>query len=364
MASPIVPAPAGLVELLDKITNRIAGVTNVSLTQMTKPANIISRVYMQDSVAQDDIALPILGTLNQLYASYIMTALNMQNVVAGGRTIRELYGVVATESLQGTCMFAVDDFGQENLDSTIDDLVVRDITDASMESGPVDMEKDSQRLITGRLLEIDLTLATKDEKVNTFKIYIYVQLVPFILNQDVCKGFLNINFYPPMSVRWKQMKAREISFWKDFLLSKDLLKKQEKLLKEDKSGVLAQILRRQHNQLANWFSRLVGLKAESSNLANAMIIMDKPTFNSACAEVGADFANVQYRQGFMFKTMAIFVVVVDLLGGVAEMYFNGIDAKGTYTFQMINKVGAKGAKDSFNLAEIMQTFSQGMSPRF
>lgn len=351
--------PAGLTEILKIIAqgaSKINEMQTVSLTQMNKPANIISRVYLQDSVAQDDIALPLLGTLNQLYASYIMTALNMQNVVVGGKTVRELYGIIATETLQNTVTIIADDFGQETLNSTIKDMNV------SMEAQVVDMEKESQRLITGRLLEIDLTLEG-NSKVNTYKVYVYVQLIPIILSSNVCKGFMNVNFHPPMSVRWKQVEAKEISFWNDFMLSRDLLKKQEKLLKEDKSGVLAEILTNQHNKLFNWALRLVGLKPTSGNLANSMIIMDKPTFTEACKEVGANFADKGYRQSFMLKTMAIFVVVVDVMGGTVDMYFNGIDVKGTYTFQMLNKVGAKG-KDSFNLAEIMQTFSQGMTPRF
>ena len=198
--------PAGLTEILKVIAqgaNKINEMQTVSLTQMNKPANIISRVYLQDSVAQDDIALPLLGTLNQLYASYIMTALNMQNVVVGGKTVRELYGIIATETLQNTVTIIADDFGQETLNSTIKEMNI------SMESQVMDQEKDSQRLITGRLLEIDLTLEGAG-KVNTYKVYVYVQLIPIILSSNICKGFMNINFHPPMSVRWKQVEAKEI----------------------------------------------------------------------------------------------------------------------------------------------------------
>ena len=363
-------APAGLTSIIKSIydlADKVGDMKSVSLTQMNKPANIISRVYIQQDVAADDIALPLLGTLNQLYASYIMTALNMQNVVVGGKTVKELYGIIATETLQDTVTVISGDFGQETLDSTIQEMSMQDVT-SSMESSVMDQEKDSQRLVTGRLLEIDMTLESPKAsdgsyRVNTYKIYVYVQLVPFILNDDISRGLLNINFYPSMSVRWKQMKAKEISFWNDFMLSQDLLTKQEKLLKDDKSGILAEILNRQHNKLFRWITGLLGVRPKSSNLANSIIIMEKNTFNAACREVGADFSDKRYRQDFMFKTMAIFVVVVDLSAGMVEMYFNGIDVKGSYTFQMLNKVGAKG-KDNFNLAEIMQTFSQGMSPRF
>ena len=212
--------PAGLSEILKIVAqgvNKVNEMQTVSLTQMNKPANIISRVYLQESVAQDDIALPLLGTLNQLYASYIMTALNMQNVVVGGKTVKELYGIIATETLQDTVTIIADDFGQETLNSTIKEMNV------SMESQVVDLEKDSQRLVTGRLLEVDLTLEGGG-KVNTFKVYVYVQLIPIILSSNICKGFMNINFHPPMSVRWKQVEAKEISFWNDFMLSRDLLK--------------------------------------------------------------------------------------------------------------------------------------------
>ena len=45
------------------------------------------------------------------------------------------------------------------------------------------------------------------------------------------------------------------------------------------------------------------------------------------------------------------------------MFDKFLCAFGTYTFDMVNRVGAKG-KDNFNLKEVMTAFSQGMSPRF
>ena len=61
-----------------------------SLTAFTKDANIIGRVYIEDSIARDDIAVPLMGTLNQMYVSYILTALHLDSWLLAGILVEKL----------------------------------------------------------------------------------------------------------------------------------------------------------------------------------------------------------------------------------------------------------------------------------
>lgn len=387
--------------------------TSPSLTAYTKQSNVMSRLYIEDSILRDDICPPLVGVLNQLYVSYILSALNLDTMCANGRTVREQFEVVATENKD-----------------IIEDIIKTfgTVPKPSMEAGPVvDTEPATQRLPTTRVIELTMnginvlkeeaitkkttefgsTTTTdkegekhgfdqvgrvssgeetkgkdtlkktgKDEEWGTndktsqstyqFKAYIYVQLIPYVLLPEVVDGYIGANFSPPLSVRWKQLKAGEISFWKDFIFALDLIKKQAKALKKDKHNILGDMLNRQHSALLKWWIDICGILSSnrgSHNTANTILITNKATFDRACRENRINFQNKTQRQRFFNKTWSMIICVVDPLYNTVEMYFNGVDMKGTYTFNMINKVGAKG-QDNFDLKDVMSAFSQGLSPKF
>lgn len=459
---------------LAKTTSEVRGVyrqlSSPSLTAFTKQANIMSRLYIEDSILRDDICVPLVGTLNQLYCSYILAALNLDTMCANGRTVREQFELVATENYD-IIDEILHNFGKNGMEYSNEETVVR-------------LEPDTQRLPVGRVIELTMTgihvLGTNEEPVrvtdnrsehhdessnrrlsgtlsgsgsstsetslssanrndsgssysektdvtsndqsntrtassgtsNTiqaggksssttqsgwnlqgqrdtgknsgrrrdqqvvsrdtvtyqFKAYLYVQLIPYVLTPDVVEGYVSANFDPPISKRWTKFRAGEISFWKDFVLARDLIKKQAKVLKQDKHGIIIDMMNHQHNALFRWWEGVVNvvtghLRSPSHNLANTMLITSKATFDRACRENSINFNNVTQRQRYFNKTWSMIVCVVDPLYNTVEMYFNGVDMKGTYSFAMINKVGAKG-QDNFDLKEVMSAFSQGLSPKF
>lgn len=330
------------------------GTPGTSLTQYTRDTNIISRVYMEHTVANDDVAMPLLGMLNQMYACWVITALNFTNICQSGRTIGDtLRTVKGNEAFKDTVTLINSDFGKEDLDKKV----------VSMEAGLVDMDKESQRLVTGRLIELDFYLDPTSEKPKTFKLYLYVQLFPYILPTDVCEGFLGSNFTPSLAQRWRAYRAGEISFWKDFVFAQDLIKKQAAIMKKDKSGILAEMMFNKQTLLFKYLISVIGGGSVNRNAASNIIVMTKETFTKACNECNVDFTDFFIRQRCFLNTMSVVIAIVDVLYGTVDMYFNGLKTKGTYNFNMINKIGSKG-KDSFDLKEIMTAMSQGNSPKF
>ena len=351
-----------------------------SLTAYTKQTNIMTRLYIEDNILRDEICPPLVGVLNQLYVSYVLSALNLDTLCANGRTVRQMIEAVGTENI--------------NLVDEIMKTFGSNSYAYSNEATPlVDLEPATQRLPVGRLIELDMTGATvasdkagipRDQQYTNpdeitvksgdnenkyqsstykFKAYLYVQLIPYILQSNVVDGYISANFNPPLKSRWQKLRAGEISFWNDFVFTRDLIKKQEKILKNDRSGVILDMMEKNRGKLGRWFMSLFGLKPVSHNIANSILITNKETFRRACTESGIKFENYEQRQRYFNKTWSMIICVVDPMYNTVEMYFNGLDAKGTYTFDMINRVGAKG-KDSFDLKEIMGAFSQGLSPKF
>lgn len=421
-----------------------------SLTAYTAKSNVMSRVYLDQAVAADDICIPLLGTLNQLYCCYVMSALSLDSYVIGGRTVRDVIGSVASEG------FNLEPYQLVNAVFGESKAAVMETVAALEANGAMDLEKDSQRFIVGRMIEIRLsaggiltttshqttdistsakkgvatirdepviamqehpvygtkipkkdnagnilyetpvgnyltddpnyaktesrkipktyevssgkntsgnTTETQSEHIQEFTAYIYVQLIPRLMTTDSSRLMLDIQYVPTLSERWRKYRAGEISFWKDFVFARDLVNKQHQALKNDKSGTIGQLLTKSRGKLAQYFLGLMGMRDPSHNLASAITIISKDAFDRACKENHIDFTNIRMRNNYFNRTFTMMMVVVDTMYGKVDIYYNGVDYVGTYTFDMVNRVGAKG-KDNFNLKEVMTAFSQGMSPRF
>ena len=399
-----------------KLWSKIKRDGTPSLTAYTAKSNVISRVYLDQSVAADDICIPLLGTLNQLCCCYVISALDLGSYVIGGRTVRDMIGSVASESFNLEPFQLVNAVFGESKAAVMETVAALE----AASGGVMDLEKDSQRFIVGRMIEIRLaangsltttTSNVKDgisvknnqkyqnavgadahgnlvmgnipnggsldtgidhsnarttqtsEQIQEFTAYIYVQLIPRILTTDTSRLMLDIQYVPTLSERWRKYRAGEISFWKDFIFARDLIDKQHQALKNDRTGTVGQIVSKSRGKLAQYFFGLASLRTPSHNLASAISIISKDAFDRACKENNIDFGNIKMRNNYFNRTFTMMMVVVDTMYGKVDIYYNGVDYVGTYTFDMVNRVGAKG-KDNFNLKEVMTAFSQGMSPRF
>lgn len=372
----VVSSLTDLIAFIDKSRTELSS----SLTEYTRQSQVIGRVYIEDSIAKDDIAAPLMGTLNQMYVSYIITALHLDSMCVGGKTVRQRMQLVATESYKDIHVEILRSFGSsEDLASdlkSIKEYVHQNGASAQQKmdfdksmgnrANVVNVDSDTQRLVCGRLVEINLQCPRTINGSSDFvpiSAYIYVQLVPYILNKDVASGFLSANFAPSLKSRWKQLRAGEISFFKDFIFARDLIEKQSKIIKKDSTGILTGLMMNSRNKLFKLAATWTKILPENHNLSNSILVLDAATFRKACTDARISFESASVRAQFFAKTFTMILVVVDPMYGTVDMYFNGIDAKGTYSFDMVNKVGVKD-KSSFDLKTIMQAFGQGMTPKF
>ena len=376
----------GLADLVAAIRDAKQGMTS-SLTQFTKNMNVMGRVYIEDSIAADPIAPSLMSSYHQIYISYIMSALNLDSYCMNGRTVRQLYEIVQTEDFHRDPSSVIADYfshvikpvlthaNNDNVGEVSDEYYfnwlktksIAPIKGSFESNGIYQLDNDAQRLVAGRLLEFELQApVTQGDKIvnqTNFKAYMYVQLIPYIMNSETMATFLRANYETNLKIRWDKLRTGEIAFWHDFVFALDLVRQQAQVLKNDRTGVVSEMMNMNRNKLFRWLAGLIDIMPESHNLANAIMIIDRNTFRQTTNEYHIDFRNTEVRQKFFNKTFTMIIGIVDLTYQTVDMYFNGIQMMGTYTFDMINKVGTKG-KDNFNLKEVMQAFSQGMTPRF
>lgn len=345
-----------------EIIRNIEDYTSTSLPQYTKRATINSRTFIENIVCDSEILPDLIRTLMNIYVGFIMTALDMNRYVTNSRTVRDMMDTVASESF--TDYKEVDKFIANFVKPTMgvfDNTIEKTATITPADGGAKVVDHNiNTNIPSGRIIEVKFG-DTRNSDSRAFTVNLFLQMHPTIVSTEVAKAFIDVNFTPSIKQRLLQMSVGEISFWKDFILSRDLIKRRSKAMRNDKSGVLSDMLKRQQNAVTNAWLKLALIFPEKQNIANTILIFDKQSFDKACNTSGLNFNNYNSRQKFFNKTFAMIVVVVDQNYNKTEMYFHGLDLKAEYDFKHI-KSAAKA--DKFDLTDIMKSMSQGMAPRF
>lgn len=348
-----------------------------SLSAYTKRTLLSSRVYIEDVIANEAVVPGLLRLINTLYASMCMVALRLNDIVTGGRSVRNILGVISTEEFHTAVDLIKDQFGDKNVS-------VKDVTgslednnqpsDAGADKAKKEAEKknrnrptdvrtssgvstDAAQLFTGRLMEV--TLGSGE---TTAKLYFIVQLVPYIIPSPTMEEYLKLNSNPTKSLRWAQYKAGEISFWKDFVFECDRVEKRRKALMLDKDGVLREMEdRRTHDlwrSIKNWFTnKQTGVV--NRNVANSIIICSKTRIDKATRDLGLNIKNFNDRQKIMTGTLSLLIAVYDPNYGTVDLYLNGIRNRAEYTDVMVQAFLKKDNGGQIDLKQILPLIAAG-----
>lgn len=332
-----------------------------SLTEFTKKTNIMSRVYIEDSLAQESAIHSLMRMLNQIYCGYVFNAIGMHGLVESGKTVRDLMNVVSTEEFHTFVDLAKAEFGDKEV--VVSDVAMEDNKQGGT-AGPSadwkDMEQASSNLYCGRLLEVKVP-GGKDK--TDVKLYFYVQLLPYLTPAPVLEGFIGLNFTPPMQRRWWAYKAGEISFWKGFVFECDRVAKRKKALIADKDGILREMeARKISNSTKATANYGLNATAPKRNAANSLIIMSKQTLDRVSKENGFDIRRYDQRQRLFNDTMSMIICIYDNMYNTVDMYLNGLETRGEYTVDMIEKAGKKS--DGIDMKTLLQLLANGNAPRF
>lgn len=346
-------ANGGLGDILNTI-QMIEDHAGMSLTQYVRRSMISSRVFIEKSLAGEDILAPLMLNLMNLYAGFVVTALGMNQYISNTQRVRDVMSVVATENFAITprdtssemkAYFAV----QDPLTAPIENSTA---SGGSVASGYV---KDAT-LPSGRIVKMDFDVCG-----SKFSVNMLLQLQPIFIPSDVANAFIGINFTPSIKQRWMQVNAGEISFINDMILGRDLRKQRMDALKHDKDGILQQMLDRQKNALSNVWMKYAQITPERQNIANTILIFEKNSFDRACNSVGLKFNDYSSRQKFFNKTFSLMIVTVDPMYNKATIYYHGLTDASTFTFSQL-KSNAK--VETTDILAMMKNYAQGMAPKF
>ena len=350
------------------IFNDLQDSTNTSLTRFVKRSIVISRAYIDDVLANEEILSPVMMNLLDLYVSLVLTAMNLNFYVSSTQRVRDVLGTVATEDLKPVTNI------KNELNNYFDTSVAKK-TIFGMEAETAGSTKvvatalKDQPLPTGRVISVNINSAnvtgdtgdaTKTQKVNA-TVNILVQIHPLFVTQEVSSQFIAMNFKPSFTQRWFQMTAGEISFWSDFVLGMDLRRQKYNALRKDKTGALKDMEERKDNAVGNYWLKLLQVNKNAQNIANTILIYEAKNLKKACSNSGISFDRFASRQKFFTATMSMMVVSVDTMYSKIRIYYNGIDTFSELTFEQCKR---NAKTESTDIMSMMKQYAQGLAPKF
>jgi hypothetical protein len=354
-------ATVGTVTELMNVIRDLKDRTTSSLTEYSKKTMIISRAYIEDTLAREDGIQNIMKFMNQMLGGFVLTSIGLNDVVSGGRTVRQLASMISTEDFHNFLDVIDEEFGDKNVKISValednsgsDNKQTQEVTIKDVKSDPT--------LYAGRLLEVNIT-GDNGAKV---PLYFYVQVIPYTIPTAVMEQFVSTTYKPTFWSRWMKFKAGEIRFWKDFLFECDLVRKRRKALKADKAGILREIEDNRRNQLTREANNYNPFATANHNAASSLIVVSRKTMDRLMKDEGLDYRNYKVRQNIMSAAMCMMMAVFDPNYGTVDLYLNGINHAGNYSIDHIKEsVGKNGDKDAVDLKTLMTLLASGSAPRF
>jgi hypothetical protein len=386
-----------------------------SLTSLTGQTNILSRMFVEESVLAEPVLPHLTKSLHEWYAAQVMSALHLGQMVDGFRSVQDVMTVVQTghndrhtsivgniaarrigqesflenfhgDSFQSSAsklaiesmlgLEAYSTYGpnrpidvraertaqREKLKNEIEDVKLidehRKVHDTNWSTQSVKPVKVSEGRIgpMGELFEVKLT--NPNGNGNSITVPIFIQMQPTVIPDNIAPRFIDMGVPQSVWQRWTMMRAGELHWFHDFLLHRDMARRAQSMMKDPvKAKVYNDYLRTvaKKNKYA-MADASDNLNAKmSSNLANSVMIFSEDTLMQAKVDSGIDLHNPDDRRRYFRNTYTMILVVVDPLHQRVTIYFNGLDGEVNSSYSDFRP----NAKD-FNPQEFMaamQAFS-------
>lgn len=347
-----------------------------SVAALAAQTTILSRVFVDSAIVDETIIPNMMRSIHELYTAQIIAALHLSQMVDGHRTVQDVMSVVQTghnrrekgllgniasrrigqesflENYTGRPVEQVDyGFDQECLAMESDaapvsrNLSVKPISPSEHRIGPL-----------GELYEVKLT--NPNDKTASITVPVFIQMQPSLIPAEIAPRFVDMNVSPSLWQRWTEMRAGEKTFWLDFILQRDIIRRQKVILKDPaKAEAFAEFLKTVANKdkyALDDVTDKLGAR-QSSNLANSVVIFSEEAVAQAKADSGVDLHNPRDRQRYFRESYTMMIVIVDPFHQRVTMYFNGLDGEVNSSY---NDFRPKDAKfDPKELMSALQAFS-------
>ena len=213
--------------------------------------------------------------------------------------------------------------------------------------------KESANLSVGKLLEVKLV-----DGDNSFVIPVSVRLMANVVDTRSLTHILGVGKdNKSFKERWYGWKSGELTLVRDLMLCQDLIAEHRRTLKNDKSGVYAEIMKRRNN------NAMAALASQDLSVATAsnITVITTQTQREVETEIGGRLSDFKVRERVFKDTYTMLLVVVDPDHEQITIYHRGIALPTDLSAREIKYSNKSGGPD---VAEILKAYQLGNNPSF
>lgn len=212
--------------------------------------------------------------------------------------------------------------------------------------------KEASSLAVGKLLEVRMVIDGQQLTVPTM-----VTLFPNTSDSESFAHILSLHEQAhSVRERWHDWRSGNISFWSDFVMMRDIIKKHRRVLVKDKSGYYAAVSRQSRNHRVASILDTPSL-AEASNI----LVFTNTCARRAEAVIGGKLSDFGVREAVFEKTQAMIMFVVDRDREMVKIYHSGIEMANELSVRELKVANKNTGPD---VAEILKAYQLGNAPSF
>ena len=372
---PIIKAAANVARGTLAVVGNTAGTLNRlnahggAITRLSAQTTILSRAFIDEAIRDEIVLSNYMKSIHEWYVAQIITALSLNQMVSDKETVASVLSTIQTgqqiNSTFGRHAANEKFMGQEAF------LAARSGTAATESLQQNDKEKASGPKVSVRSVNVsehkigpigelyEVTLKNHQDSGKGITIPIYIQMAPSMIPYDIAPRFIDMNVDPSLWKRWTMMTAGEMTFWKDFLLHRDVLNRHKAILKDPKlADALSDFMNTVTKKDRYLITQDLGHPQShmSSNLSNSVVIFSEETVQRAKSESAIDLHRAADRDRYFRDTYTMIIGIIDPIHQRVVTYFNGIDGEVDSSYNDFKPRDSKfDPKDFINA---MQAFSQ------
>jgi len=353
-------------EMVSKTVDTAQRANNASLPEYTANTRLAPVVLIENSVRTVDGVLltGLLQTLLSIFTADYLRAIN-QTVNVGEVNVMQLLDQFSTsrkigfEHLEETTLAleSIDPEAASLPDFSGDDIATEERKEGRKDSvsiSPANKDlkagiTDAVNLAVGKLIEVKIT-SNGQTTIIPVKVTMYPKEITsseFLAIQDMRNADRSVKG------RYWQWRAGELRFWRDYVLTMDLIEKDRKALLADKTGTLLEV----RNRESKGVMAMLRNRNPTPNRVAAFTIITKRTAKELEISLRGKLSKSTVREKFFRDNTMSMLVVVDVEMERFTIYQRGISDYGMYTLDDV-KDNAKRANGS-DINEIIKAYNSG-----
>ena len=377
-----------LINVATLATNILSEANEGSLIEYTAVLRNEPIVMIEDSLVHQAVSSDVLKFLTNLFAGYYLQAVAITNNIGNVNVMQVLdrlnskrdvlsnakaefvsresfsprsqYNIVPQISKESAKLMypayyrpSVESYDEVSTESTILDNKTGNAPDVNNAAGrdSIKTMSDAPNLATGKIFEVVI-----ENEGKRAAIPVSVRLNPLSCSPGLTQEILSLGDVRNSTIeRFRRWREGELEFINDLILCNDLVEKHYSLLKADKHGIYADILKRRRS------NRLSALITQSTSLATAssMCIITEDTATEIQMAIGGKLSDPKVRSSVFARCSLMFLVVIDPELQFIRVYHRGIAYPMELTYGEI-KNQAKG--NGPDVMELLKAFSSGNRP--